>query len=191
MAKDSKSKNTNQETNQDIDINADINEDVAENNSETCEKEPEKKRESKEALLEKQLEESKESCLRIRAEYDNFRKRSAKEKEAAFNDSKANVLKEMLPIIDNFERALGTQNADAEALQKGLEMIYSSFLNTFEKLGVEAFGESGDAFDPNIHNAVMHIESEDFGENVVAQVFSKGYKLGDRIIRPAMVRVAN
>ena len=145
---------------------------------------------SKEEELEKELAAAKEAHIRTLAEYDNYRKRSVKEKEAAYNDSKANVLKEFLPVIDNFERALNADN-DFDALKKGMDMIYSNFTALFEKLGVEAFGEPGDSFDPNIHNAVMHIEDEEHGENEIVQVFSKGYKLGDRIIRPAMVQVAN
>ena len=140
--------------------------------------------------LQKDLDAAKEAHIRTLAEYDNYRKRSVKEKEAAYNDSKANVLKEFLPIIDNFERALNA-DGDFEALKKGMDMIYSSFTALFEKLGVETFGEAGDKFDPNIHNAVMHLEDEEHGESEIVQVFSKGYKLGDRIIRPAMVQVAN
>lgn len=142
------------------------------------------------AELQKDLDAAKEAHIRTLAEYDNYRKRSVKEKEAAYNDSKANVLKELLPVIDNFERALAADN-DFDALKKGMEMIYGSFTNLFEKLGVETFGEVGEQFDPNIHSAVMHIESDELGENVIAQVFSKGYKLGDRIIRAAVVQVAN
>ena len=145
---------------------------------------------SKEEELEKELAASKEAHIRTLAEYDNYRKRSVKEKEAAYNDSKANVIREFLPILDNFERALDADN-DFDALKKGMDMIYSNFTALFEKIGVEPFGEPGEAFDPNIHNAVMHIEDEEHGENEIVQVFSKGYKLGERIIRPAMVQVAN
>ena len=94
-------------------------------------------------------------------------------------------------MLDNFDRALAAPDADAETLRKGLEMISGSLLNTLEKLGVTSFGEVGEPFDPNIHNAVMHIEDESKGENEIAAVFSKGYRLGERILRPAMVQVAN
>lgn len=137
------------------------------------------------------LNDSNEKLLRTLAEYDNFRKRSQKEKEQAFGDSKAQVLTEFLPVIDNFERAAGNKDASFEDYQKGIEMIFSQFCDIFKKLGAEGYGESGDDFDPNFHNAVMHIEDENEGENKIVDVFSKGYKLGDRVLRPAMVKVAN
>ena len=143
------------------------------------------------AALEKELAAAKEAHIRTLAEYDNYRKRTTREKEALYGDAKAAALSELLPVLDNFERALGTQDADAESLKKGMEMIFAGFQETLKKLGVEAFGEPGDKFDPNIHNAVMHIEDDAFGENEIAAVFSKGYKLGERILRPAMVQVAN
>lgn len=137
------------------------------------------------------LNESNEKLLRTLAEYDNFRKRSLKEKEQAYSDSKALVLAELLPVIDNFERAAGNKSASYEDYQKGIDMIFSQLSEIIKKLGAESFGESGDDFDPNLHNAVMHIEDENEGENKVIDVFSKGYKLGDKILRPAMVKVAN
>ncbi len=158
---------------------------------ETEEKNESEKTESKEEALEKELAASKEAHIRTLAEYDNYRKRTAKEKEAAYGDSKASCLAELLPILDNFDRALATSDSDFESFKKGMEMINTSFVETLKKLGVEAFGEAGEKFDPNIHNAVMHVEDEELEENVVTDVFSKGYKLGDRILRPAMVKVAN
>ncbi len=143
------------------------------------------------AELEKELAASKEAHIRTLAEYDNFRKRSAKERESFYLDAKALCLTELLPVLDNFERALLVQESDVESYKKGMEMINASFVETLKKLGVEAFGETGEEFDPNFHNAVLHIESEDLGENVIAQVFSKGYKIGDKVLRPAMVQVAN
>ena len=143
------------------------------------------------AALEAELAAAKEAHIRTLAEYDNYRKRSTREKETAYGDAKAAALKELLPVLDNFDRALAAEDADAETLRKGLEMISGSLLNILEKLGVEAFGEVGEPFDPNIHNAVMHVEDESKGENEIAAVFSKGYRLGDRILRPAMVQVAN
>ena len=155
---------------------------------------PETETEKEPSALEKAeqlLKEANDKFLRTLAEYDNFRKRSQKEKEAAFGDSKASVLAEFLPVMDNFERAVSNKDASLEDYQKGIDMIFGQFNDIFTKLGVEAFGEKGDEFDPNIHNAVMHIEDENEKENTVVDVFSKGYKLGDRILRPAMVKVAN
>ncbi len=150
-----------------------------------------KKSESKTEKLEKELAAAKEAHIRTLAEYDNYRKRSTREKEAAYGDSKADCLKELLGVLDNFERAINAGETDLESYKKGVEMIYASFCETLKKLGVEPFGEKGETFDPNIHNGVMHTEDESLGENVIAQVFSKGYRLGDRILRPAMVQVAN
>ncbi len=143
------------------------------------------------AELEKELAAAKEAHIRTLAEYDNFRKRSAREKESTWLEAKASCMSELLPILDNFDRALGVTDSDFECYKKGVEMIYQGFTETLKKLGVEAFGEEGDSFDPNFHSAVMHIDDEAFGENVLAQVFSKGYKIGDKVLRPAMVKVAN
>lgn len=154
-------------------------------------KKGEKKSTEKEEKLEKELAAAKEAHIRTLAEYDNYRKRSTREKEAAYGDSRADCIKELLGVLDNFERALGTGETDIESYKKGVEMIYTSFCETLKKLGVESFGEAGENFDPNIHNGVMHVDDESLGENVIAQVFSKGYRLGDRILRPAMVQVAN
>ncbi|MBR3437884.1 MAG: nucleotide exchange factor GrpE [Clostridia bacterium] len=141
--------------------------------------------------LTKQIEEQKDLYLRLRAEYDNFRKRSQKEKEDVHTTARADVIKNILPVLDNFERAAGNTDATFEDYRKGMEMIYSQFLEILEKTGVESFGEPGDKFDPNMHNAVMHVESEDYGENEIAQVFQKGYKIGNTVVRFATVQVAN
>ena len=146
---------------------------------------------SKIAELEKDLAASKEAHIRTLAEYDNYRKRTAKEKENTWVDAKAVCIAELLPMLDNFDRALGVTDSDFESYKKGVEMIYQGFCETLKKLGVEAFGEEGDEFDPNFHSAVMHVDDESLGENVIAQVFSKGYKLGEKVLRPAMVKVAN
>ena len=143
------------------------------------------------AELEKELAASKEAHIRTLAEYDNYRKRTAKEKEGTYNDAKAMCMTELLPVLDNFDRALSVESTDAESYKKGVEMIHTSFCEILKNLGVEAFGEAGEPFDPNFHNGVMHIEDEALGENVIAQVFSKGYKIGEKILRPAMVQVAN
>ncbi len=149
------------------------------------------KADEKVAELQAELEEQKNQYLRLAAEYDNYRKRTQREKDALNGDIKAYIIGEILPVIDNFERATANTSADYETYKKGMEMIFTQFADIFKKLGVEAFGEPADAFDPMMHNAVMHIDSEDFDESVVAQVFAKGYKIGDKIIRCATVQVAN
>lgn len=141
--------------------------------------------------LEKELAASKEAHIRTLAEYDNYRKRSLKEKESIYADAKAVCMTELLGVVDNFERALEVKDSDLESYKKGVEIIYANLMDTFKKLGVEAFGEKGEGFDPNFHNGVMHVEDEELSENVIAEVFSKGYKLGDKVLRPAMVKVAN
>ena len=143
------------------------------------------------AELEKELAASKEAHIRTLAEYDNYRKRSTKEKESTYADAKAVCMIELLGVVDNFERALAVTDSDFESFKKGTEMIYTNLTDTFKKLGVEAFGEKGEEFDPNFHNGVMHIDDPELAENVITEVFSKGYKLGDKVLRPAMVKVAN
>lgn len=133
--------------------------------------------------------ETQDKYLRICAEYDNFRKRSQKEREGIFTDAYSDALKEILPIFDNLERA--AQYTEPEQITEGLQLIFKSAKDTLSKLGVEEFGAAGEKFDPNIHNAVMHIEDEAFGEEEIIDVFQKGYKKGDKIIRHAMVKVAN
>ena len=132
----------------------------------------------------------RDAHLRIAAEYDNFRKRTVKEKEQSYGNGKADAVARMLPIYDNLERALNQPTEDA-AYKKGVEMTMTELLKIFTSLGVEVFGNVGDEFDPNQHNAVMHIDSEELGENVIAQVFQKGFKVGEKIVRFAMVQVAN
>ena len=131
-----------------------------------------------------------DSHLRLAAEYDNFRKRTVKEKEASYGNGKADAVAKMLPIYDNLERALNQPTEDA-AYKKGVEMTMNELLKIFGGLGVEVFGNVGDAFDPNLHNAVMHIDSEELPENTLSQVFQKGFKIGEKIVRFAMVQVAN
>ena len=128
--------------------------------------------------------------LRLAAEYDNFRKRTIKEKEASYGNGKADAVSKLLPIYDILERAVNQPTEDA-AYKKGVELTMTELVKIFTGLGVEIFGEPGDAFDPKLHNAVMHTEDESLGENVVSQVFQKGFKLGDKIVRFAMVQVAN
>ena len=128
--------------------------------------------------------------LRLAAEYDNFRKRTIKEKEASYGNGKADAVEKLLPVYDNLERALNQPCTD-EAYKKGVEMTMTQLVGIFSGLGVEIFGNVGEEFDPNFHNAVMHTEDENLGENVISQVFQKGFKLGNKIIRFAMVQVAN
>ena len=128
--------------------------------------------------------------LRLAADYDNFRKRTIKEKEQSYGNGKADAVEKLLPVYDNLERALNQPTED-EAYKKGVEMTMTQLVNIFAGLGVEIFGNVGDAFDPNIQNAVMHTEDEALGENVISQVFQKGFRLGDKIVRFAMVQVAN
>lgn len=140
--------------------------------------------------LNKKLLEANDKYLRTVAEYDNFRKRSQKEKEAIFSDSKTDIVSKFLPVIDNFERASAAET-DLESYKKGIEMTVNQLLEVFTSLGVEAYGAKGDEFDPNIHNGVMHIDDENLGENVISEVYMKGYKMGDKVIRHATVIVAN
>ena len=132
----------------------------------------------------------RDAHLRVAAEFDNFRKRTIKEKEASYGNGKADAVAKMLPIYDNLERALNQETADA-AFKKGVEMTMAELLKIFSGLGVEVFGAVGDAFDPNLHNAVMHTENPDLGENTISMVFQKGFKIGDKVVRFAMVQVAN
>ena len=146
---------------------------------------------SKEEELQKALDEKNDQFLRLCAEYDNVRKRSQKEKQDIYSSSRADVFKDLLPVLDNFDRAANNKGAGLEDYSKGIDLIFQQFADILKKNGVEAFGEAGDEFDPNIHNAVMSVQDDNFGDNTVAEVFSKGYKLGDKVIREAVVKVAN
>ena len=131
-----------------------------------------------------------DSLLRLAAEYDNFRKRTAKEKEQSYTNGKSDAVAKMLPVYDNLERALQQQTQD-EAFKKGVEMTMTELVKIFTSLGVEIFGQVGESFDPNIHNAVMHTEDENLEENTISMVFQKGFKIGEKVVRFAMVQVAN
>ena len=137
----------------------------------------------------KEHDELQDKYLRVCAEYDNFRKRTQKERDGIFTDAYSDALKEILPIFDNLERA--ALYTEPDKLTEGLELIFKSAKEMLTKLGVEEFGAVGEKFDPNIHNAVMHIEDDTLGEEEIIEVFQKGYKRGDKIIRHAMVKVAN
>ena len=138
----------------------------------------------------KKYEDAHDAHLRLAAEFDNFRKRSIKEKDQAYGHGKADAVAKLLPVYDNLERALNQPTEDT-AYKKGVEMTMTELVKIFTGLGVEIFGEVGDEFDPNIHNAVRHTEDENLGENTIAMVFQKGFKIGDKVVRFAMVQVAN
>ena len=131
-----------------------------------------------------------DNYLRLAAEYDNFRKRTQKEREALYTDIKAETVGKFLPVFDNLQRALAQETAD-EAYKKGVEMTMTGLMTIMESLGVKSFGEVGEAFDPVYHNAVMHRDDENFGESTICEVFQTGFKVGEKVVRHAMVVVAN
>ena len=138
-----------------------------------------------------QLEAANDKYLRLAAEYDNYRKRTAKEKEGTYQDAKADTITRFLEVYDNLERAVSQPGDEENPHKKGMEMIFHQLEGVLEKLGVTVEDPAGKSFDPDKHSAVMHIDSEDFGEGVVSQVFQKGFLLGDKVIRFAAVQVAN
>ena len=157
--------------------------------------EKKKKKEDKEkdeliTALESEKAALNDKFLRVCAEYDNFRRRSQKEKDALYGDIKANTVSQFLPVYDNLERAL-KQSTEDEAYRKGVEMIMAQFETTLEKLSVREIPSLGETFNPDLHNAVMHVEDEEKGENEIVEVFQKGFMLNDKVIRFAMVKVAN
>lgn len=164
---------------------------------------PEEKKDKKASKKDKKAEEKKaeeahaaeiaamnDKYLRLYAEYDNYRKRSQKEKDNLYGDIKADVLSKFLPVYDNLERALAQPTED-EAYRRGVAMIMAQFKATMEKLGVTEIESLGQKFDPNLHNAIMHVDDEEKGENEIVEVFQQGFKVGDKVIRFAMVKVAN
>ena len=140
--------------------------------------------------LKAKLSAEHDNYLRLAAEYDNFRKRTQKEREVLYTDIKAETVGKFLPVFDNLQRALAQQTAD-EAYKKGVEMTMNGLLSIMESLGVQSFGEVGDPFDPVYHNAVMHRDDESVGESVICEVFQTGFKVGEKVVRHAMVVVAN
>lgn len=172
------------------------NEPLTEEATKAAEETAETKAEAKEptaeeriAALEAELKEKDDRFLRMAAEYDNFRRRSREEKAATYADALSDTVGELLPIIDNLERA--AMYDDGEKVKEGLMMTAKSVSAVLEKLGVETVGTVGETFDPNLHNAVFHIEDENYGEGEIVEVFQKGYKKGNKIIRFAMVKTAN
>lgn len=167
----------------------------AEESAEQKEASKKKKKVSKEQQeiekLRQEITDKSDQFLRLRAEYDNFRKRSQSEKNAVYGSAVSDTVNQILPVVDNIERALNQEKASAEDMIKGVEMIANQFHASFEQLGVKEIGEKGEAFDPNRHNAVSHIDDDELGENVIAEVLQKGYIIGDRVVRHAVVQVAN
>lgn len=148
-----------------------------------------KKAKDENKKLQEEINVMKDRLLRVTAEYENYRKRTTKEKEGIYSDAYVDVLKEILPILDNLERAVAADGS-VEDLRKGIEMTIKGCKDSFSKLGVEEIDATGE-FDPNFHNAVMHVEDENLGKNAIAEVFQKGYKKDEKIIRHTMVKVAN
>lgn len=158
------------------------------------EKPKKEKKSKKDAELEKvkaELESKNDLLLRTAAEFDNFKKRTERERASVAEFAKANVIKELLPILDNIDRAALMEDKTSTDYIKGIELIVKQFEALGDKLGLVELAKVGDSFDPNCHEAVMHIEDGDLGENVIAEVLQKGFKIGDTVIRPAMVKVAN
>lgn len=147
--------------------------------------------ETAESKLEKELKAKNDAYLRLAAEYENYRRRTTADKANIYADATARAITELLPVGDSLDMALKSLENAPDEYKKGIELIKNQFNSTLEKLGVETFGETGDEFNPELHNAVMKVEDDSLGENTIAQVFQKGYKTGDKIIRHAMVQVAN
>ena len=181
-----KNKETVEETKTVETATEETTEEVAEDVTEVADEKDEKI-----TALEAEVTAQKEKYMRLAAEYDNFRKRTANEKLSLYDDATAKAVTELLPVADSITMALANlEGADPEII-KGIELISNQLAKSFEKLKIEAFGKIGDEFDPNLHNAISKVDSDELGENQLAQVFQIGYKIGDKIIRHAMVQVAN
>ena len=171
-----------------------ISEEEAQTAEEIQKEKPKKEKKAKKnAELEKlqtDYNDLNDRYMRMAAEYDNFRKRSMREREQVWGDATAKTVAEFLTVADNFDRALSVECADAE-FKKGMEMTFRSLQDALKKLGIESFGEVGEEFDPALHNAVMHIDDDSLGTQVIAMVLQRGYKIGDKVLRYAMVQVAN
>ena len=146
--------------------------------------------EDKAAALEAELKEKSDRILRLQADFENFRRRTAKEKEELAAVITQNILGDLLPLLDNFERAMAVEQTDGEAFQKGVEMIFTQLREVMEKHGLEHIDAEGQPFDPNVHQAVMRVEDSDAPDGTITQVLQKGYQAKGRVIRPAMVQVA-
>lgn len=168
-----------------------IAEEVKEDSTETDEKTQEETLEEKLVKAEEQVKEAQDKWLRQLAEFENFRKRTNQEKQGMYNNGVRDTIEKFLPVVDNFERAVAATEDKESSTYKGIEMILKQMLDVMKAIGVEEIPAEGELFDPNVHAAVMHIEDESCDDNVVVEVFQKGYKHGDKVIRPAMVKVAN
>ena len=157
---------------------------------ETAEEKPAEEKKPEEKAVSEEMALLNDKYLRICAEYDNYRKRTQKEKDNLYGDIRANVITSFLPVYDNLVRALAAETAD-DAYRKGVELIMNQFNATLEKLGATEIKAVGEKFDPAVHNAVMHVDDDTKGENEVVEEFQKGFKLGDKVIRFSMVKVAN
>ncbi len=157
---------------------------------ETQQEEPKEKKKEEKNPWEEKYNAEHDSYLRLAADYDNYRKRTTREKDQSFTNGRADAAAKMLPVYDNLERALNQPTEDA-AYKKGVEMTMNELVKIFTALGIESFGAVGDKFDPNLHNAVMHTQEEGVEENTITQVFQKGFRIGEKVIRFAMVQVAN
>lgn len=168
-------------------------EQTAEVESQPVEKAEEPKDDSTEKIktLEDELASQKDKYMRLAAEYDNYRKRTSNEKLTIYDDATAKAVTELLPVADSIRMALENLSGADPEIVKGIELVSNQLAKSFEKLKIESYGKTGDEFDPNIHNAISKIDSEELGKNTIAQVFQTGYKIGDKIIRHAMVQVAN
>lgn len=165
------------------------------------EKKPKKKKEKTYTLTREQMEKAElaakqlasvtDQFTRLTAEYDNYRKRTAKEKENLYADAKIDTIKALLGVYDNLERGLAQYGDEESPHRKGLEMVFNQFKESLKKLGVETMDAAGKPFDPEKHNAVMHVEDENYGENTVVEVLQQGFRLGDKVLRFAIVKVAN
>lgn len=189
-------KNINEETAEDVkDTDTAVEENTASENAETTEAEEvkteEETLEEKLVKAEEQVKEAQDKWLRQLAEFENFRKRTNQEKQGMYNNGVRDTVERFLPVVDNFERAVAATEDKESSTYKGIEMILKQMLEVMSALGVEEIPAEGEPFDPNVHSAVMHIEDESCDDNVVVEVFQKGYKHGDKVIRPAMVKVAN
>ena len=169
-------------------------EEIPEETEELIEEMPEKTDESGEESTGETpdpVTELTDKLMRLAAEYDNYRKRAERERKEIYTTAKADCISGLLPILDNLARAALNGEAEYADYKKGIEMVAGQLTEALSKMGVGTFGEAGEEFDPVIHDAVLHIEDETLGENVIAEVFQQGYKLGDKILRHAMVKVAN
>lgn len=166
-------------------------ENTAEETVETVEENKEPTMEEKLEEAQKQAKDNLDKYIRQLAEFENFRKRSNSEKTAMYSNGVRDTVEKLLPVIDNFERAVEAADDKEDPMYKGVEMILKQFMEILENLGVKEIHSKGEPFDPNVHSAVMHIDDESCDENVVVEVFQKGYTLGDKVIRPSMVKVAN